>query len=49
MKRGAYMDNIKRRDLEMPYISDASVMEEQKACRRILQENRKHAAGSCRN
>ena len=32
------MDNIKRRDLEMPYISDASVMEEQKACRRILQE-----------
>lgn len=38
MKRGAYMDNTKRRDLEMPYISDASVMEEQKACRRILQE-----------
>ena len=38
MKRGAYMDNIKRRDLEMPYISDASVIEEQKACRRILQE-----------
>src|SRR5699024_4646865 len=38
MKRGIYMDNIKRRDLEMPYISDASVMEEQKACRRILQE-----------
>ena len=32
------MDNIKRRDLEMPYISDASVMKEQKACRRILQE-----------
>ena len=32
------MDNIKRRDLEMPYISDASVMEEQKECRRILQE-----------
>ncbi len=32
------MDNIKRRDLEMPYISDTSVMEEQKACRRILQE-----------
>ena len=32
------MDNIKRRDLEMSYISDASVMEEQKACRRILQE-----------
>ena len=38
MKRGAYMDNIKRRDLEMPYISDTSGMEEQKACRRILQE-----------
>ena len=38
MKRGAYMENIKRRDLEMPYISDASVMEEQKVCRRILQE-----------
>ena len=32
------MDNIKRRDLEMPYISYASVMEEHKACRRILQE-----------
>ena len=32
------MDNIKRRDLEMPYISDTSGMEEQKACRRILQE-----------
>ena len=32
------MDNIKRRDLEMPYISDTSVMEEQKVCRRILQE-----------
>lgn len=32
------MDNINRRDLEMPYISDTSVMEEQKACRRILQE-----------
>ncbi|HIV41682.1 MAG TPA: sugar O-acetyltransferase [Candidatus Mediterraneibacter guildfordensis] len=32
------MENIKRRDLEMPYISDASVMEEQKVCRRILQE-----------
>ena len=32
------MENIKRRDLEMPYISDAAVMEEEKACRRILQE-----------
>lgn len=31
------MDHKTRRDLELPYISDASVMEEQKACRRILQ------------
>lgn len=31
------MDNKTRRDLELPYIADASVMEEQKACRRILQ------------
>lgn len=31
------MDNKTRRDLELPYISDASVMEEQKVCRRILQ------------
>ena len=31
------MDNIKRRDKEMAYISDDSVMEEQKVCRRILQ------------
>lgn len=31
------MDNIERRDREMAYISDESVMEEQKACRRILQ------------
>lgn len=31
------MDQIKRRDLELPYISDAAVMEEQKVCRRILQ------------
>ncbi|MDO5551903.1 MAG: sugar O-acetyltransferase, partial [Lachnospiraceae bacterium] len=29
--------NKTRRDLELPYISDASVMEEQKVCRRILQ------------
>lgn len=31
------MNHIERRDLELPYISDASVMEEQKVCRRILQ------------
>ena len=31
------MTNIERRDLEMAYISDDSVMEEQKVCRRILQ------------
>lgn len=32
------MDNIKRRDLGMAYISDDAVMEEQKVCRRILQK-----------
>lgn len=31
------MDNIERRDRQLPYISDASVMEEQKVCRKILQ------------
>lgn len=31
------MNNIERRDKELPYISDESVMEEQKVCRRILQ------------
>ena len=31
------MDNITRRDRELPYISDDAVMEEQKVCRRILQ------------
>ena len=31
------MDNVERRDREMAYISDESVMEEQKVCRRILQ------------
>lgn len=31
------MNNIERRDLGMAYISDDSVMEEQKVCRRILQ------------
>lgn len=31
------MNNIERRDLGMAYISDASVMEEQKRCRRLVQ------------
>ena len=31
------MDHIQRRDAELPYISDAAVMEEQRICRRILQ------------
>lgn len=31
------MNNIERRDREMAYISDNSVMEEQKLCRKILQ------------
>ena len=31
------MNHIQRRDAELPYISDASVMEEQRVCRRILQ------------
>ena len=31
------MNNIERRDKELPYISGESVMEEQKVCRRILQ------------
>lgn len=31
------MNHQKRRDLELPYISDEAVMEEQKICRRILQ------------
>ena len=31
------MTNIERRDKVLPYISDESVMEEQKVCRRILQ------------
>lgn len=31
------MNNVERRDAQMPYISDESVMEEQKVCRRILQ------------
>lgn len=37
MSRRKQMNNIERRDLELPYISDDSVMEEQKVCRRILQ------------
>lgn len=31
------MDNRERRDREMAYVADGSVMEEMKACRRILQ------------
>lgn len=31
------MNQIERRDKELPYISDDAVMEEQKVCRRILQ------------
>lgn len=37
MKGEEKMNNIERRDLELPYISDEAVMEEQKVCRRILQ------------
>lgn len=37
MKEEEEMNNIERRDLGMPYISDESVMEEQKRCRKILQ------------
>lgn len=32
------MDNIERRDREMPYISDDAVFEEQKITRKLLQE-----------
>ncbi|MFQ6808450.1 MAG: maltose acetyltransferase domain-containing protein [Blautia sp.] len=32
------MDNITRRDLELPYIADEAVMEEQKVTRRLLRE-----------
>ena len=32
------MNNLERRDAQMAYISDESVMEEQKVCRRILQD-----------
>lgn len=31
------MNNKERRDLQLPYISDKDVMEEQRACRKILQ------------
>lgn len=31
------MNNIERRDAQLPYIADESVMEEQKVCRKILQ------------
>lgn len=36
-KEESQMNNIERRDAQMAYISDESVMEEQKVCRRILQ------------
>lgn len=32
------MDNIKRRDMELPYISDESVFEQQKNARRLTQQ-----------
>lgn len=32
------MNNIERRDKEIAYISDDSVMDEQKKCRKILQK-----------
>ena len=32
------MDNRERRDLGMAYISDDAIMEEQKVCRKILQQ-----------
>lgn len=32
------MNHIERRDAGLPYISDEAVMEEQKVCRRLLQE-----------
>ena len=34
---GIYMNNIERRDAQMPYISDGAVFEEQKRCRMMLQ------------
>ena len=37
-RKKAIMTNIERRDKGMAYISDEAVMEEQKVCRRILQE-----------
>ena len=30
------MNNIKRRDRELPYIADREVLEEYRACRRLL-------------
>ena len=35
---GNSMDHIKRRDEELPYISDEKVFEEQKRARRLTQE-----------
>ena len=37
-QEGMNMDNRKRRDLGMAYISDDAVMEEQKRCRRLMQK-----------
>ena len=37
-ERNETMDNITRRDSELPYISDEAVMEEQKVARRLLRE-----------
>lgn len=37
ISRRKQMNNIEKRDRELPYISDDSVMEEQKVCRKILQ------------
>ncbi len=33
-----YINNIERRDLELPYICDEMVFEEQKVTRRLMQE-----------
>lgn len=35
---GVTLNNIERRDKEIAYISDDSVMDEQKKCRKILQK-----------
>ena len=35
------MDMKKRRDLQLAYIADEAIMEEQSRCRKILQKSRK--------